>query len=257
MTKDEWGRPGLSKRTALALRSKIFAGEYKAGERLPSEPALAREFGVSRDTVRSAVTELTAELLVERRRGIGTFVRDRGSQPSHGLERLVGVNEAIRSLSLVPSTTDLVVDRLAAPAALVDPFGLAPGTPLVRVRRTVLADDRPVLRVTDWVPESVLPEPDAQDRSTSGVLPLADFAPTGSLSRTLAQLGLVLGSAMAWVLPVLPDAELAGYLQVAQGTPLLRLRQIHYEAAPPHRAVLYSDQRWNTELLPLHILRRA
>lgn len=59
---------------ARRLRRRIERGEFRWHAPLPSEPALAEWYGVSRTTVRSAVELLMADGLVERVRGKGTYV---------------------------------------------------------------------------------------------------------------------------------------------------------------------------------------
>src|SRR5713226_7692934 len=49
------------------LRDLIVSGELERGERLPNETVLAREFGVSRATVREALRLLTAQSLIRTR----------------------------------------------------------------------------------------------------------------------------------------------------------------------------------------------
>ena len=58
-----------------ALRREIQSGQWKGGERLPSEADLVRQFGASRITIGRAVRDLQAAGLVERRAGSGTFVK--------------------------------------------------------------------------------------------------------------------------------------------------------------------------------------
>ncbi len=60
--------------------AKIQAGTWKEGEAIPSEEALAKEFGVSRMTVNAAIRELGQEQIVERIQGSGTFVAQRKYQ---------------------------------------------------------------------------------------------------------------------------------------------------------------------------------
>jgi len=57
------------------LRAGILAGRYAAGVRLPSEPQLVKQFGVSRPTVARALLDLQSEGLIDRRPGSGTYVR--------------------------------------------------------------------------------------------------------------------------------------------------------------------------------------
>lgn len=56
------------------LMAEINRGRWKEGEQIPSEPELVKEFGVSRMTVNRAVRELTAEHILTRRQGAGTYV---------------------------------------------------------------------------------------------------------------------------------------------------------------------------------------
>jgi DNA-binding LacI/PurR family transcriptional regulator len=71
----------------LDLRKSITLGEYKEGERLPSEADLVERFQTSRLTVQRALKELQHSNLIERRAGSGTFVRraDRAEQHVFGL----------------------------------------------------------------------------------------------------------------------------------------------------------------------------
>ena len=57
------------------ILQKIESGEYTAGDKIPSEIELARQFDVSRLTVNTAVKELANSGIVERVQGKGTFVR--------------------------------------------------------------------------------------------------------------------------------------------------------------------------------------
>lgn len=67
---------------ADSLRDGILAGEYRAGNRLPSETELVRRFGVSRMTIVKAIKELQQVGLVTRRVGSGTYVAARTSEAS-------------------------------------------------------------------------------------------------------------------------------------------------------------------------------
>lgn len=70
-------RPRLHAEVASALESRILNGELKIGDRLESESAIARAFGVSTRAVREAVQELEVKGLVQRRHGERTeVVRD-------------------------------------------------------------------------------------------------------------------------------------------------------------------------------------
>ncbi|MFG1810048.1 GntR family transcriptional regulator [Streptomyces sp. NPDC049040] len=64
-----------SRRIAQALRSAIEHGELAAGDKLPSERALAEEYGAARNTAREAIRLLSEQGLVTAHHGRGVFVR--------------------------------------------------------------------------------------------------------------------------------------------------------------------------------------
>lgn len=69
------------------LRAKIESGEWGPGARVPSEIELAREYGISRGTVRQAMVRLHSDGLLERAPGKGTYVANR----THVAQMLIGV----------------------------------------------------------------------------------------------------------------------------------------------------------------------
>src|SRR6266850_8605579 len=81
------------------LTDRIDRGVLAAGTRLPSEPALALELGVSRATLREALRALESEGLVRRMWGAGTFVAD-GRRVTNSLDANFGVTDAIRAAGM-------------------------------------------------------------------------------------------------------------------------------------------------------------
>ena len=62
---------------ARSLEQLILDGVYAVGERLPSERQMAEDFGVSRPSVRGALSTLAARNLIETRHGGGHYVSER------------------------------------------------------------------------------------------------------------------------------------------------------------------------------------
>lgn len=73
------------------LRADIAAGRYAAGARLPSEPQLVKQFGVSRPTVGRALLDLQNEGLIERRAGSGTYVKSGAPAQAAASTRQLGL----------------------------------------------------------------------------------------------------------------------------------------------------------------------
>lgn len=67
-------KPKLAELVVGGLRKSITAGEYIAGQKLPTESQLTQQFGVSRTVVREALAALAADGLVQSRQGAGAFV---------------------------------------------------------------------------------------------------------------------------------------------------------------------------------------
>ncbi|WP_416905649.1 GntR family transcriptional regulator [Micromonospora echinospora] len=236
----------LGARTATRLRELIRDGVLAPGSRLPAEPELARRLGVSRPTLRAAVTELIGDLLLVRRRGIGTFV-SAAPRPAHGLEQLTGTGRGLALLGHRPGTTGLRVRHVLADPALAAVLRVDPGAPVVHLTRTRTADGVPVTHCAEWVPTGLLPEPTALDA----------FGAEDSLHDRLAALGLPLRQAVTRLVPVVPDADLRDRLALTSDAPLLLLEQRHFPAAPGDRVALFSRHWYDTGRIDLQLLRRG
>lgn len=69
-------QPKLSDVIMSQLEGMILEGSLKPGQKLPPERELAKQFDVSRPSLREAIQKLEAKGLVNRRQGGGTFVSD-------------------------------------------------------------------------------------------------------------------------------------------------------------------------------------
>jgi GntR family transcriptional regulator of arabinose operon len=105
------------RRVYNALHDDIQSGRLKRGDRLPSEAALVRTFGVSRITAGRAVRDLQAGGMVERRAGSGTFVKAAPAAPGLSFGLLIpdlGVTEVFE-----PICQGMMASPLAAAHALL------------------------------------------------------------------------------------------------------------------------------------------
>lgn len=84
---------------AQQLREDLNAGLWKPGEKLPTEDAMVQDYGVSKQTVRSAVGLLVEEGLLVRRQGSGTYAADRRRPQT----RTIGVIATYLSEYILPS----------------------------------------------------------------------------------------------------------------------------------------------------------
>lgn len=73
---------GLAIQLVNALTDQIRSGRLQAGDKLPTEAAIMKDFGVSRTVVREAISRLQASGWVDTRHGIGTFVLPQSDHPA-------------------------------------------------------------------------------------------------------------------------------------------------------------------------------
>lgn len=69
-------RENVSEQVFKQLKQQLLSGEWKTGDKIPSENELTAAFGVSRVTVRQALQKLLAMGLIETRAGEGSFVKE-------------------------------------------------------------------------------------------------------------------------------------------------------------------------------------
>ena len=135
-------RLSLSVREELATR--IASGAIAAGSRLPAEPQLATELGVSRATLREALRSLEEDGFVTRTRGAGTYATSR-PRLRNNLDVNFGVTEAIRAAGMRAGTAASEITSARASAEDAEALDLASGDAILVLERVRSADDRPVV----------------------------------------------------------------------------------------------------------------
>lgn len=191
-------------------------GEWKPGELIPSEVELAQRYKVSQGTVRKAIDELSAENLVMRRQGKGTFVA------THHEERA-----QFRFLRLMPDVGDphpavnriLDVKRLRAASDIARLLGIKSGDPVVYIRRVQSFERAPTILEEIWLPGQLFRGLTAER--------LAEYkGPMYGLFET--EFGTRMIRATEKIRAVAADADTASHLLVAQGSPLLNVERISF-----------------------------
>ena len=142
----------------------ILISKTPAGDRLPSEPRLAKKLGVSRATLREAMRSFEVQGMIRRRQGAGTFVVGQVSVLDSGLEVLESLDTMAQRLGLAITISDLRIERIEADEELAQGLNLPIGSSLISFERVVQADGRPVAYLVDTLPEEYLnPEDLPQD----------------------------------------------------------------------------------------------
>src|SRR5574341_171039 len=214
-------RGGLPLYAQLAelLRDQIRSGKYRPGDRLPGEPVLTRQYGVSRATVAKALEQLEGDGLVRRRQGRGTFVQP--TRMRRPLPELTGFSEHVSQLGLRPGQRVIQFRRRVAEGA--DPLAgcFGDGTEVVEVERVRLVDGEPV-----GVHRLVVP---AELADRIGLDEDALAAEGWSLYARFAQHGVQLARAEEHLSATVATREQATFLGVAKGEPLIHVRRLSWD----------------------------
>lgn len=213
------------------------------GSRLPSEPDLAAELGVSRATLREAMRTFETQGLVRRRQGAGTFVVGQPPVIEGGLEILESMLTLARRTNLNVGPGPANIERIHADPACAHALDVPDGTRLVRVSRTMRADSRPVAYLVDTLPEDVL-HPDELTSKFSG-----------SVLDYLLQRGDPLTISRTDITATNATAEVAKMLEIQRGDVLLQFTAKLFTASG--KVVDYSHSYFVPGYFKFHIVRKV
>lgn len=233
-------RASASEQIANELRAQIEAGEYKAGQVLPSDSELAVRFDVSKPTITKARAMLVALGLVTSRAGAASTIRDVSRQPlpaGNVLRRArrtgriypEGHHALILSASLVPASLDV------SAALTID----ASSRVIQRRRVTLAADNAPLASSTSYFPAHLADKCPAlltTERITQGTTLYVEQQ-TGRVARSITA-----------TVCCMPADDASAELQLAPDSHVLALSSTTYDDAgiafahevelhPPHAPI--------------------
>ena len=205
-----------------SLRKRIEAGDLRTGDAVPSERDLAKILLVRLMTARHSLASLEREGVVERRRGIGTFV----SAPKIHFNKLMSYTEQMASRSMTAASkvlfAKIIDDEQEANARL----SLSPKSGVIKLERLRHAAGEPFALETCYLSAAQFP----------GLLsaPLQRESLFGILERDYK---IEIGYADEEVDATAADPRTADLLDVPRREPLLRIRQVIFSTN--RKAVLY------------------
>jgi GntR family transcriptional regulator len=214
-----------------------------AGQRLPSEPDLAKQLGVSRATLREAMRTFEVQGLIRRRQGSGTFVVGKAQVLDSGLEILESLETMAKRLGFQVSVSNLNIEAVEADEELAAALNVPAGTRLTRVQRVVNTDSRPVAYLVDILPEELMRSEDLPDDFHGSVL---DFL----LSR-----GDSLKSSRANITAIGATAEVAKAIEIQRGDVLLHFHSQLFDGRG--KVVDYSLSYFIPGYFHFHVVRRV
>lgn len=197
------------------IKKKLDDGHWTPDTAIPTERELAEQFQVTRMTIRQAVTELVHEGLLIRKRGKGTYVRQK--KISQNLNIVSGFSEEMHQLGFKPSSTLLEQDRLPASKHVAQKLDMQENQEVISLYRLRLADGLPMaLEHTFLRYDLYYPILDG-DLEQESIYDLLEQRCQTSLRR-----------ARKSVEAAIADQTNASQLQVDIGAPLLRIEQVSF-----------------------------
>lgn len=139
-----------------SFRLRIQSGELEVGSQLPSEETLAKDYGVSRMTLRRAMNDLVEEGLIVRKHGEGTLVFS--AKVTRDYATLTSFYEDAQSRGLKPSSRVVKKKIIKADSEIAKNLMINEGEPVFNIIRLRLVEDNMVMAVHDlYIPVSLCP----------------------------------------------------------------------------------------------------
>lgn len=200
------------------LHAAIKRGDYPPGSALPSQPELARKYGLNQTSINRAVQELKTKGLVRIERGRGAFVQE---IPTVKRVRRIDKDyrrdpdgstyaDEMRKSGLTPTAPLIEVGAVDPPPEIAELFGLPESEQVLIRRRHMFADDKPIQIAISYIPMRYAGSVD---------LAMPDTGPSGIYAR-LADRGYGPVRFNEDIEVQSPSPEDARFLRIAVGQPV-------------------------------------
>ncbi len=234
--------PSLTGQVKAHIKQQILNNAYE-DDRVPPEMELANDLGVSRTTVRDALSRLENEGVIYRKQGAGTFVNRPGLRIRCRLDEIRSYEAVLEAHGYEPSTVVLDLSQQGATADLAADLNLAQGEPVLLVRKLFKEDEEPVIVVYNYIPLALISGPLQKDDFVVPVFTYLSDAAGQHLSYYLSE-----------IVPVLAEGDLAATLHVPSPTAVLSLEDTGYNEE--NEPILKAHSYFRDDLLRLGLIRR-
>lgn len=209
---------------------RIIDGVWRPGQMLPSEQALAVELGVSQGTVRKALSEMTADNLLVRQHGKGTFVAEHTQQSS--LFRFFRIASPDGQM-VTPDCGEATIGHRPSRALDREKLDLGPGSRVIEMTRTRSIGGEPAIRERIVLPSDLFPG-------------LEKRVPLPNTLYALYQIayGVNIVTAHERLTADLADADDCRALGIAEGSPILCVDRV--AVSLENRKVEWRISRFST-----------
>ena len=224
--------------TLAEIISKMEPGSF-----LPSEPALAKELGISRATLREAMRPFEQQGSIVRRQGVGTYVTSPPPLIESGLEVMDSLLTIADRMGLAIEMGMCEVTERYPNSEEAEILGISISSPLIQISRTIVAEGRPLAYLVDSVPKEILPQAWVESEFSGSVIDLL----AGKYEHELAYERTEISAISA-------DRRLAAIMRIQRGTALLFMET--YLITEQGRAIDHEYSYFLPGGFKFHVMRR-
>ncbi|MBS3977347.1 MAG: GntR family transcriptional regulator [Syntrophomonadaceae bacterium] len=238
-------RSPLYMEIANEFKRRISEGLYLAGQQLPSEPELANELGVSRGTLREALSILEKEGILSRRHGVGSFLKKEPKKVIAGMEKLDSLFSTIQNAGKKAEDKIVKIYQERLDPIIAAALELDPSSHAYVVESLRLADGEPVVYCYDVIPlwlltnESLLKGRSRCHSLTEFIRMFTPYKPKQFISRVNA---------------VLPPKAVAKLLGVDALTPMIFIEGVLYDEND--KAINFGRQYYRGDKYEFTLVRK-
>ena len=234
--------PSLTDQVKSNIKGRIVNDEFNGG-RIPPETELATDLGVSRTTVRDALSRLEHEGAIYRKQGAGTFVNAPGLQIRSRLEEIWSYEQVLEDHGYVPSVRVLSSHARPADDDTVEILSLEPNAPVLIIEKLFLEDNEPVILTINQIPSRIVHDAEYEEDEAT---PIYEFL-EDHCDRTL-------GYYLSEIIPVSLNADAAAKLGVEPGTLAISFDEIGFDQN--NEPVVRATSYFRDDLLRFRLIRR-
>jgi GntR family transcriptional regulator len=242
------GKKKMTKQPSISLKLHDDLGALIStippGGRLPSEPKLALQLGVSRATLREAMRTFETQGILRRRQGSGTFVTYAPHIFESGLEVLESIETLSKRIGLKVTMGECNIVTRSGNQEETKALGISDNAPVVSIERVILADDRPVAYLIDVLPQNIISESELTNQFSGSILDLLLQRGSPNLEISRTEINAVTAA-----------HDIAKSMGIQRGDVLLRFIAYLYDSN--NHVVDYSYSFFLPGFFNFHVVRRV
>ena len=226
------------------LKKLILTGRYRKGEKLPSEIRLAQMCAVNRNTLRQALSQLTAEGLLTKEKGRGTFISSAPSPPvKHKLKQISSFRDDLTNIGIREKTLLLKKSVTEAGRHVADALVLGADSKVITIHRLRTGDGVPFIYEESYLPYHMFKD-------------ILDMDLTGSMYRLITEhFNIVLARSEQTIQAVNLTGKTAKYLHLPENSAGIFMESVTFDANNIPVEVLCSFYRGDKYIFEVELGR--